>query len=421
MPLNEPGTLAYFRRAISVVPFAVFRQTPLPPQHFAAENPAGADLLLKRRDDTSSYLFCISDTVRYLGKDRNFRQVFASNAHRGWRVLAIIQSAEEQTVLREADAILGLDGGLPRLPGVEQKAPHPIIMRNEEFHPRVLRTAEGTDERFGVNLVAEAREGRFREALHRTQEISALTRILLKKEKNAACLLGEPGVGKTAVVEGLALRVAQGRVPFALSGVRILDVNLSFLSAGATYKNQFEGRMKELLDLARRDRNVILFLDELHAICASGSDASQMVKSDLGRGRIRCLGATTVAEYKIIEADAALARRFQTVPVHELTRLQTVEVLQAARSELEAHHGVVIPGGLLGSVVELACRYVPHRRLPDKALDLLDEACACAALGFGNPVPPIERKLAGPGRVNQIGNPASGAQQVESQKTPVAQ
>lgn len=208
-----------------------------------------------------------------------------------------------------------------------------------------------------------------------------MIRVLSKEGKNAVCLVGEPGVGKTRVVEHLALLVAKGEVPNALRGVRILDVNLSMLAAGAIHQNEFEGRMKQILDLARRDAKVILFLDELHTLRAPGSDASQMVKSDLGRGRIRCIGATTPREFRLIENDAALARRFQVVPVGELSRGQTVHILEQVVPRLEAHHHVEIPAELLPVVVDLSIRYVPSRHLPDKALDLLDEACACAGLG----------------------------------------
>jgi ATP-dependent Clp protease ATP-binding subunit ClpA len=338
-------------------------------------------VLLKRRGDATSYLLCVEDAVRYSGQDPAYRRVFNSEAHRGWRVVAIIHAPDEAAVLLETDAILGLDGHPPRFPRSDAEAPREIVVMRPELAPDKPRLPEGMEGRLGANLVEEARAGRIGSALFRDKEIGALIRILSKQGKNAACLVGEPGVGKTAVVEGLAHLIARKDVPDTLVKARILDVNLSFLAAGATYKNQFEGRMKELLDLARRDRDVILFLDELHTIRASGSDASQMVKQDLGRGRIHCIGATTNAEYRGIEADAALARRFQVVPIQELTPLQTVAILRANRARLEQHHGVAIPDDLMHHVVALACRYVADRRLPDKAMDLLDEACACARLG----------------------------------------
>jgi ATP-dependent Clp protease ATP-binding subunit ClpA len=380
MPLSEPHTVTHFRREVAASSFVVFRQVALSPRHFEVANHLGADVLLKRRDDDASYLLCVGDGIRYVGQDRTYRRLFAAEPHRGWRVLAIIHSPEEEAVLRETDAVLGLDGHAPHLPRAEAEAPRQIVVRREELGPDKQPAAEGAEGRFGVNLVEEARAGRIARALHRDKEIDALIRILSKEGKNAACLVGEPGVGKTAVVEGLAHRVSGGDVPQTLARARILDVNLSFLAAGASYKNQFEGRVKELLDLARRDHDVILFLDEVHTIRASGSDASQLVKQDLGRGRIRCIGATTNAEYRNIEADAALARRFQVVPIRELTPLQTIAILRTNRARLEQHHGVAIPDNLLRSVVDLVCRYVADRRLPDKAMDLLDEACACARL-----------------------------------------
>jgi ATP-dependent Clp protease ATP-binding subunit ClpC len=229
-------------------------------------------------------------------------------------------------------------------------------------------------------LVAEARRGHIAPALFREKETAAMIRVLSKEGKNAVCLVGEPGVGKTHVVEHLALLVARGEVPLALQGVRLLDVNLSMLAAGAVHQNEFEGRMKQVLDLARRDPKVILFLDELHTLRTPGNDASQMVKADLGRGRIRCIGATTQREFRLIESDAALARRFQVVPVAALNREQSIHVLEQLVPHLEAHHRVEVPVDLLPVIVDLSIRYVSNRQLPDKALDLLDEACACASL-----------------------------------------
>lgn len=165
-----------------------------------------------------------------------------------------------------------------------------------------------------------------------------------------------------------------------MEGARILDVNLSFLGAGASL-GKFEARVKELVELARRGRKTGLFLDELHAVRSTGSDAAQMLNADLGRGRISCVDATTTAEWRQIEVDAALSRRFQVVRVEELTPAQTAEVLRGSKAELEWRHGVVLPDGLFDRVAHLTLCYLPDRHLPDKALDLLDEVCACAAIG----------------------------------------
>jgi ATP-dependent Clp protease ATP-binding subunit ClpC len=174
--------------------------------------------------------------------------------------------------------------------------------------------------------------------------------------------------------------VATGQVPQSLRSIRILDVNLSFLMAGASAVNEAEGRLKEVLDAARADHNTVLFFDELHVITSPLHQGAQLIKPDLGRGRIRCIGATTQREFRAIEDDAALARRFQPVPVMELTPQQSLEVLRDYAGRLAAHHRVVIDGAMLQSALELSQRHVPQRRLPDKALDLLDEACALARI-----------------------------------------
>jgi ATP-dependent Clp protease ATP-binding subunit ClpA len=380
MPLFDAVRANQFRRQIEGQSYAAFRQVPLPPRYFAAPAGGNADLLFKRLDDGSGCILLIEAGVQYLGRDPALRGAFAVPARNGWRPLAILRPAMPEAVLRQADALLGLGGAEPRMPAAPE--PKEIVVRAEELHRQGMRgrTDENDVERFGTDLVEEAKNGRLQPALFREKETEALLRILSKEGKNAVCLVGEAGVGKTKIVENLAIRIAQGGVPPSLQQARVLDVNLSFLAAGATYQNEFEGRLKQLLDLGRQDPNVILFLDEIHTIRAPGSNAAQMVKSDLGRGRIRCVGATTNAEFRLIETDAALARRFQVVPVPELSRDQTLEILRSYRERLERHHGVRIDPELLAPAVDLAIRYVPHRNLPDKALDLLDEACASARI-----------------------------------------
>ena len=241
-------------------------------------------------------------------------------------------------------------------------------------------SARGHDDgRFGTDLVEEARHGRLAPARFRQSETAALMRIS-KREKNAACVVGEAGVGKTAIVENLAIEIAAANVPPALIDTRIVDVNLSFMAAGAVHANEFEGRLARILDIARADRRMILFFDEIHTIRLTGSNVAQLVKSDLGRGRIRCVGATTPEEFRDIEDDSALARRFQKIRVDELTREESIAVLENAKARLEAHHRVTIPHEMIVRCVDLSIRFAPDRRLPDKALDLLDEACAAAQI-----------------------------------------
>lgn len=392
MPLNEPQMVERFQRDVATASFVSARHVPLPPQHFVTDGARGADILLKRRAEDGGYLLLVDATVRYVGDDDTYRRLFAAGTQRGWRMLAGISSDDPELVLAQADAILGLNGRPPRMP-VRRDRRRELVVRTDDLTEATDRGGDETGERFGADLVDEARAGRLAVPLFRDRETDALVRILSKAGKNASCLVGPPGVGKTAVVEGLAVRIARGDVPNTLAQARILDVNLSFLAAGATYKNEFEGRIKVLLDLARTDRNVILFLDELHTIRGPASDASQMVKSDLGRGRIRCIGATTNSEYRLLESDAALTRRFQVIPVQELTPAQAVEILRAARRRLERHHGVSIAEELLQNIVDLSCRHVPDRQLPDKALDLLDEACACARMSA--PEEPHEQRTRG--------------------------
>ncbi len=380
MPLSEAQSIERFRRDVAATSFVAFRGVILPPRHFAVEGGTGADLLIKRRSEDAAYFLLVDASVRYLGQDRVYRRLFAAAPQRGWRTMAAIRSNDAELVLREVDAVLGLDGQAPRLLAPTAHARRELVVRTEDLASDSGAPAKEPGDRFGTDLVEQARQRRLSVPLFRDNETNALVRILSKAGKNAAVLVGLPGVGKTSVVEGLAVQIASGNVPQTLVHARILDVNLSFLAAGASYKNEFEGRMKELLDLARRDREVILFLDELHTIRAPNSDASQMVKSDLGRGRIRCIGATTNAEFRVLQADAALARRFQVVPVQELTPAQSVAILRATRVRLETHHGVSIPEELFQQIVNLTSRHVPDRHLPDKALDLLDEACACAKL-----------------------------------------
>jgi ATP-dependent Clp protease ATP-binding subunit ClpA len=381
MPLHRPDVLRTLRREIDATSVAVIRDVPLSPRHFDGLSPrGGADLLFKRKEEGDAVIVLIEEAVRYTAQDPRLASSFASPPQSGWRPLVVVSPADLRIVLQHVDSLLGLDGKPPRLEKGDA-SPRTLVVRTEDVAREADGQSHGKDQdRFGSDLVEEARAGRLEAPLFREKEMAALVRIVSKAGKNAACLVGPPGVGKTAVVEGMAVAIATRQVPETIASARILDVNLSFLAAGATYQNEFEGRLKALLDRARHDPNTILFLDELHTIRRPGSDASQMIKSDLGRGRIRCIGATTNSEFRLIEADEALARRFQPVPVAELTPVQTHAILDAVRARFERHHGVSISPELLGDVVKLAVRYVPDRHLPDKALDLLDEACAASSV-----------------------------------------
>ena len=235
---------------------------------------------------------------------------------------------------------------------------------------------------FTRDLTAMAREGRFDPVIGREEEIARTIRILSRRTKNDPVLIGEPGVGKTAVVEGLAERIGEGNVPDVLLDQRILSLDLAGMVAGTKYRGEFEERIRALLDEVRREGNVILFIDELHTIVGAGSaegavDAANILKPALGRGEIRVIGATTLAEYRrYIEKDAALERRFQSVQVGEPDEEKTLAILRALRPRYEEHHGLEIDDAALCAAVTLSKRYLPDRFLPDKAIDLVDEAAA---------------------------------------------
>ena len=237
------------------------------------------------------------------------------------------------------------------------------------------------------DLTKKAREGRIDAIIGRDKEISRVIQILSRKSKNNPCLIGEPGVGKTAIAEGLALRIAEGSVPLRLADKEIHRLDLTALVAGTQFRGQFESRMKGLIDDIKSAGNVILFIDEVHSIVGAGDaegsmNAANILKPALSRGELQVIGATTFNEYrKYIEKDSALERRFQPVSVVEPNVDETTEILLGIKSYYEMHHRVQISDWLVRRAVVLSERYINDRFLPDKAIDLLDEACACASLG----------------------------------------
>lgn len=348
-------------------------------QSFAYEAYSGVEVCLAVVAGGQAVAVLVSADLEYREADPALQQLFRSGpVDRGWRPVARLQTPTAAAVLRHLDALLGLDGQPPRLAEPWAREREIVVPLEREVHHRADERHDGA--RFGGDLVERARRGGLGDVVGREQEVESLVRIVSKLTKNAACLVGPPGVGKTAVVEKLAMRVASEHVPPTLRDARIIEVNLGFLAAGASHRNEFEGRFKDLLDAARGDPHTILFFDEAHVLCSGMNDASQLVKQDLGRGRIRCIGATTNREWGAIEADAALARRFQVIPVAEPTPKETVQILTRLRDRIAQHHGVNVPGELLPEVVDLAVRYVSDRRLPDKAIDLLDEAAAREAM-----------------------------------------
>ncbi len=241
------------------------------------------------------------------------------------------------------------------------------------------------------DLCAMAKRGEFDPLIGRDDELAHLIRILCRKSKNNPCLIGEPGVGKTAMAEGLAARIAKGDVPDALRNRTVFCLDLPAMIAGAKYRGEFEERMKNVMNEVKNRREVILFIDEIHTIVGAGSaegavDAANILKPALARGEIQVIGATTLEEYRRhVEKDGALARRFQPLVLAEPSPEQTLTILQGLRPGLQAHHGITIPDATLKRAVTLSVRYLPDRFLPDKAIDLLDEGGAALRMQMTNP------------------------------------
>ncbi len=243
-----------------------------------------------------------------------------------------------------------------------------------------------TLDKFSRDMTALAKQGKFDPIVGREQEIERIIRILSRRTKNNPCLMGDPGVGKTAIVEGLAQKISDGNVPDTLRHKRILSLDLSAMVAGSKYRGEFEERMKKALEDVKAPGNIILFIDEIHTVIGAGAaegaiDASNILKPALARGEIQLIGATTLEEYrKHIEKDAAFERRFQPVRVEEPTEAVAVQMLTALKDPYEMHHRVRISDEAIAAAVRLSARYVTERFLPDKAIDLIDEAASCLRL-----------------------------------------
>ena len=242
-------------------------------------------------------------------------------------------------------------------------------------------------EQYCDNLTKRAKEGKLDVVIGRDRELERMLQILSRRSKNNPCLIGEPGVGKTAIVEGLALKIAQGTAPARLLDKEIYMLDLTCLVAGTQFRGQFESRVKGLIEEVKEAGNIILFIDEIHNLVGAGDsaegsmNAANILKPALSRGEIQVIGATTFKEYrKYIEKDAALERRFQPITVEEPSIAETIKVMQGIKPYYEGYHTVTIPDSIVEKTVYLSERYVTDRFLPDKAIDLLDEACACASL-----------------------------------------
>ena len=271
------------------------------------------------------------------------------------------------------------------------------------------KTADAEEEhenlnKFTVDMTAMAREGKIDPVIGREEEIRRVIRILSRRTKNNPVLIGEPGVGKTTVVEGLAQRIVNLDVPDNLAACKLLSLDVSSIVAGSKYRGEFEERMKGILkEIEETKEMIVLFVDEMHLLMGAGStgeggmDAANILKPMLARGQLHCIGATTLAEYrKYIEKDAAFERRFQQVLVKEPTVPETISILRGLKERFEVHHGVSISDGAIVTAATLAARYLTQRRLPDSAVDLIDEAAAAVRVARESQpeiLDSLERKL----------------------------
>ncbi len=279
-----------------------------------------------------------------------------------------------------------------------------------EYLQMVMQSAGGagtsptpTLDQFSRDMTYAVREGKIDPIIGRRAETERICQILCRRTKNNPCLMGEPGVGKTAIVEGLAEKIVSGDVPEPLQNKRIVALDMAAMVAGSKYRGEFEERIKRVLSEAAGSPDVLLFIDELHTIIGAGGsegalDAANIMKPMLSRGEIQVIGATTVDEYrKHVEKDAALARRFQPILVEEPSQEDSVEILKGLRAVYEKHHGVKLPDETLEAAVSLSARYISDRFLPDKAIDLMDEACSKRQLGYYQASPKLsamEKELA---------------------------
>lgn len=288
--------------------------------------------------------------------------------------------------------------------GLQSRAPeNPYLQENGEFSENSNSNGSTALEKFGRDLTQAAKNGEIDPVIGREKEIERVIQILSRRTKNNPVLIGEPGVGKTAVAEGLALEITKGDVPEILKDKKVVSLDLTGMIAGAKYRGDFEERIKSAIDEVKKSKDTILFIDELHTIVGAGAaegsaDAANILKPSLARGDFQVIGATTLNEYrKYIEKDAALERRFQPVKVGEPTVEQAVEILQGLRDSYEAHHKVKITDEAINAAVTLSSRYIADRYLPDKAIDLIDEGASkvrLASLTSPPDVKSLEDKIA---------------------------
>lgn len=289
-------------------------------------------------------------------------------------------------------------------PCVAQRLVAALAQNNDSYSDDTARESSNAKsdgkndlEKYGRDLTKMAAEGKIDPCIGRDKEIERVIEILLRRKKNNPCLIGEPGVGKTAIAEGLALKIANKQVPRLLANKKIYSIDLNSMIAGSKYRGEFEERIKNLIDTVEKDDNIILFIDEIHTIVGAGSsegasDAANILKPALARGELQLIGATTTSEYrKFIEKDGALERRFQPVTVDEPSTEDTVEILRGLKEKYEQHHNIEITDDAIKAAVTLSDRYISDRFLPDKAIDLIDEACGKVRMKLFTPDDSIKK------------------------------
>src|SRR5438477_810716 len=324
----------------------------------------------------------------------------------------------------------GIASGVLESLGVSlEKVRHQVIATLGQQHPATAETAAAggksassktpTLDQLGVNLTAMAKAGQLDPVIGREKEIERVIQILSRRTKNNPALIGEPGVGKTAIAEGLAHRIVKGDVPETLQGKRVLTLDIGSLVAGTKYRGEFEERLKKIIEELRHAHDVILFIDELHTLVGAGAaegavDAADILKPSLARGELQCIGATTLDEFrKYIERDAALERRFQPVMVEEPSDEETQAILKGIKERYEEHHKLIISEEALTAAAELASRYVADRFLPDKAIDLVDEASSRVRIRRSTTPPSLKEATRGLESLRKEKDAAISSQQYE--------
>src|SRR6188474_3398337 len=328
----------------------------------------------------------------------------------------------------------GIASGVLESLGVSlEKVRHQVIATLGQQHPATAEAASAggkasgsktpTLDQLGVNLTALVKAGQVDPVIGREKEIERVIQILSRRTKNNPALIGEPGVGKTAIAEGLAHRIVKGDVPETLQGKRVLTLDIGSLVAGTKYRGEFEERLKKIIEELRNTNDAVLFIDELHTLVGAGAaegaiDAANILKPPLSRGELQCIGATTLDEYrKYIERDAALERRFQPVMVEEPTLEQTIEILKGIRDRYEQHHKVTITDDAVKAAADLSIRYITDRHLPDKAIDLIDEASSRVRLRHSSAPPELRVAQKELDKITKEKDAAINAQEYEQAAT----